>query len=155
MEREGYNFSKLRDAIVALSVSKNWDAAKLEWRLSHIFDSDVPQECLCTHFPIIEVCVLVNRINARSTEVGNVCVRRFLGIRSDRIFSCIKRIRDDTSKSPNAETIELLFEQNLISPWERNFSLNTLRKRNLTHNQLKKRIEINDKILSNIVRARP
>jgi hypothetical protein len=154
MGSDGYNFKTLRDAILARSVSKNWDAAKLEWRLDHIYEVDEPEECLCSHFPIIEICVLINRKNNQKAEVGNVCVKRFMGIRSDKIFSCVKRLRVDLDKAANLETIELLFEQNLISGWERSFSIDTLRKRNLSLKQLQKRHEINQKILNNIVKVR-
>ena len=155
MDSDGYNFKQLRDAIVARSVSQEWDAARLEWRLSHIYFVDDPEQCLCGHFPIIEVCVLANRKNARTAEVGNVCVKRFLGIRSDKIFACVKKLKKDSDKAPNAETIELLYEQGLISSWERKFSLDTMRKRNLSGRQMIKRREINQKILDNIVRVRP
>jgi len=151
---DGYNFTRLREAILLLSTSKQWDSARLEWRLDHIFEVEEPEECLCGHFPIIEICVLINKRNGTTAEVGNICVKRFLGIRSDKIFSCIKRIRNNLDKAPNAETIELLFDQDLISSWERSFSLDTLRKRNLTPGQLQKRHEINEKILANIIRAR-
>ncbi len=154
MGGDGYSFQQLRDAIVARSVEKSWEAARLEWRLNHIFEVDDPETCLCGHFPIIEICVLANRKNGQSAEVGNVCVKRFLGIRSDKIFSCVKRLRKNIDKAPNPETIELLYEQTLITAWERTFSYNTLKKRNLTSKQLAKRREINDKILANIVRVR-
>ena len=94
------------------------------------------------------------RLNGQAAEVGNVCVKRFLGIRSDRIFACVKRLREDIDRAANAETIQLMYEQKLITLWERNFSINTSRKRNLTFGQLQKRREINEKILANIVRAR-
>jgi eukaryotic-like serine/threonine-protein kinase len=65
MSGDGYNFQQLRDAIIERSVAKNWDAARLEWRLNHIFEVDDPETCLCGHFPIIEICVLANRKNGR------------------------------------------------------------------------------------------
>jgi hypothetical protein len=154
MTGDGYNFRQLRDAIVARSNSKSWETAKLEWRLHQISEADEPETCLCTHFPIIEICMLRNIKNGNVAEVGNVCVKKFMGIRSDKIFSGIRRIRKDMDKSPNAEMIELLYEQGLLSSWERSFSHDTVRKRNLTSNQLLKRHEINRKILENIVRAR-
>lgn len=154
MSGDGYNFRQLRDAILARSDSKIWEAAKLEWRLHQISEADEPETCLCTHFPIIEICTLRNTKNGKFADVGNVCVKKFMGIRSDKIFSCIKRIRKDMDKAPNAETIELLHEQRLLSTWERSFSHDTIRKRNLSAGQLLKRHEINRKILENIVRAR-
>lgn len=154
MSDDGHNFKQLRDAITARSEAKDWDAAKLEWRLHHISEADEPEQCLCGHFPIIEICTLLNIKNGKSADVGNVCVKRFMGIRSDRVFDCVKRIRKELDKAPNAETIELLFQQRLISDWERTFSFNTIRKRNLSAKQLSKRHEINRKILANIIRAR-
>lgn len=154
MPNDGYNFKQLSAAIISRSQATNWLAAKLEWRLLQIYENDEPDECLCGHFPIIEICLLKNVFNGNFAEVGNVCVKRFMGIRSDRIFACVKRLRKDLDKAPNAETIELLFQQGLISNWERDFSYDTLRKRRLTAGQLFKRHEINRKILHNIVRAR-
>jgi hypothetical protein len=151
---EGHNFRQLRDAIVARSESQTWEIARLEWGLSYIFEADEPETCLCGHHPIVEICVLTNRRNGSTAEVGNVCVKRFMGIRSDKIFSCVKRLRKDLDKAPNSETIELLFEHRLISDWERRFAHNTFRKRNLSAKQMLKRHEINNKILSNIVRVR-
>lgn len=51
---------KLTQEIIALSVSSNWDVAKLEWKLYEIYEADEPETCLCGHFPIIEICVLSN-----------------------------------------------------------------------------------------------
>jgi hypothetical protein len=151
---DGYNFKQLSAAIIALSVEKMWEAARLEWRLLQVYEADEPDTCLCGHFPIIEVCVLKNIKNGRLTEVGNVCVKRFIGIRSDKIFASVKKIRRDLDKASNTETIELMFQQRLISSWERTFSFETMRKRNLSDRQLAKRREINRKILNNLVRAK-
>lgn len=154
MDGDGYNFKQLSTAIIALSENDTWEAARLEWRLLQIYEADEPDICLCGHTPIIEICVLKNIKNETQTEVGNVCVKRFMGIRSDKIFACVKKIRIDLDKAPNADTIELMFEQRLITAWERQFSFDTIRKRALSANQLTKRREINRKILGNIVRAR-
>ena len=42
--------------------------------------------CLCSHFPIKEICVIRNRVNGVRAEVGNVCVKKFLGLPSGKIF---------------------------------------------------------------------
>jgi hypothetical protein len=151
---DGFNFAQLKKEIGVRSIARHWDAARLEWRLHQISEADEPERCLCGHFPIIEICTLKNIKNGNVADVGNVCVKKFMGIRSDKIFSCVKRIRKDLDKAPNAETIAVLFEQQLLSGWEKDFSLDTMRKRNLSSSQLLKRHEINRKILSNIVRAR-
>jgi len=154
MNGDGYNFKQLKDAILKRSVDTSWEVARLEWRLQHVHFVDEPETCLCGHFPIIEICVLKNIRNRNLAEVGNVCVKKFMGIRSDKIFNCIKRIQKDADKAPNAEMIALLSQQNLISDWEKKFSINTMLKRNLTATQLAKRREINLKILNNIVQVK-
>src|SRR3954468_6700613 len=61
MSGDGYNFKRLRAEILARSHSKSWETARLEWNLNYIFDVDEPEECLCGHFPIIEICVLTTK----------------------------------------------------------------------------------------------
>jgi hypothetical protein len=151
---DGFNSKQLKAEILARSVASAWDAARLEWALEDVYFVDDPETCLCGHFPIVEVCVLRNRKNRKSAEVGNVCVNKFMGLRSDKVFDAIKRIRKDIDRAPNAETIELFFGQGLISYWERKFSLDTWRKKNLTGGQLTKRHEINQKMLASLTRAR-
>ena len=86
---------------------------------------------MCGHFPIIELCVLSNRVNANQATVGNCCVKKFIGLPSDKIFEAMKRIRNDSAKSANAETIQHAFERHWINEWEKNFYINIMRKRNL------------------------
>ncbi len=151
---DGFNFKLLKEEILKLSRAKIWDAAKLEWRLEQVFDSGEHETCLCGHFPIREICVLRNQLNGNGAEVGNVCVKKFLGIRSDKVFACLKRISKNLSAGLNAETIELFFGQRLISAWEREFSLDTMRKRSLSGNQLAKRKQITRTILTQSRRVR-
>lgn len=154
MAGDGFNAKQLRLEILARSVAPSWDAARLEWKLDDVCFVDEPETCLCGHFPIIEICILRNTKNQRTAEVGNVCVNKFMGLRSDKVFDSVKKIRKDCDRAPNAETIELFFRQGLISLWERSFSLDTWRKRNLSFGQMTKRREINAKILAQLTRAR-
>ncbi len=85
--------------IIQRSVSKTWDAAKLEWSLLEVYEADEPETCLCGHFPIIELCVLVNRRNKHRATVGNCCVKKFIGLPSDKIFQAVKPIRKDGARS--------------------------------------------------------
>ena len=96
---DGYNFKQLQERILALSDAADWDVARKEWSLVDVSEADEPETCLCGHFPIVEICQISNRVTGHKTEVGNRCVRRFLGFRSDLIFTAIKRIRKDISKS--------------------------------------------------------
>jgi hypothetical protein len=88
----------------------------------------------------------------RTTEVGNVCVRRFLGFRSDLIFSAIKKIRKDSTKSLNADAIRFFRERGLLTDWEYDFLQNTKSRRNLTPAQMETRKRINNKVLMAVAR---
>lgn len=144
---------KLTIEIIQRSQSQIWDIAKLEWALSEIYEAEEPETCLCGHFPIIEICILKNRINLLSATVGNCCVKKFIGLPSDKIFQAVKRVRKDNGKSLNAEAIQHAFERGWINEWEYKFSLDTMRKRKLTGKQALTRTKVNEKMLFNMKRA--
>jgi len=143
---------KLTENIIRLSASNIWDIAKLEWDLSEVYEAEEPETCLCGHYPIIEICVLQNKINRQSTIVGNCCVKKFIGLPSDKIFQAVKRVRKDDQKSLNIEAIQHAFDKGWINQWEYDFSINTMRKRNLSAKQLATRKNINTKMLHNMKR---
>ena len=135
-----------------MSEAEDWETARKEWSLVDIIEADVPDTCLCGHYPIIEICEIHNRVTGHSTEVGNVCVKRFLGVRSDLIFSGIKRVRKGIEKSLNADCIAFFRQRGLLTNWEYGFFQDTLRKRNLTARQLETRVKINRKVLAAVSR---
>jgi hypothetical protein len=143
---------KLTNEIIELSSSCIWDAAKLEWELDEIYEADESGRCLCGHFPIIETCILKNKVNGNSAIVGNCCVKKFIGLPSGKIFQAIKRVRKDNEKSLNAEAIEHAFNKRWINDWEMGFYLDVMRKRKLTTSQLQKKIQINEKLARNMKR---
>ena len=145
---EGYNFQQLKKHILPLSNATAWEVAVKEWSLVGIHEADERETCCCGHFPIIEICSIHNRITGHATEVGNICVKRFLGLRSDLIFSAIKRIRKDQDKSLNADALAFFHERRVLNDWEYNFCQNTMNLRRFTLAQLSKRRDINDKILA-------
>lgn len=149
---EGHNFRQLRDAILARSSAREWEVARKEWSLVDISEADEPETCLCGHFPIIEICIIANRVTGERAEVGNRCVKRFLGVRSDLIFTAIKRIRKDITKSLNADAVAFFKERGVINDWEYGFLQDTMPKRLLTPAQLGKRRAINEKILAAVGR---
>jgi hypothetical protein len=71
---DSYSFRKLSAAIIALSSAKDWEAARKEWGLVDIYDSPDRDTCLCGKYPIIEICVIGNKITNQQTEFGNHCV---------------------------------------------------------------------------------
>ncbi|MBN8245147.1 hypothetical protein JF546_19195 [Nitratireductor aquimarinus] len=149
---DGYNFQQLKIEILARSRATDWETAKAEWKLVGIGEAEECETCLCGHFPIIELCTIANQVTGETTDVGNVCVKRFLGFRSDLIFASIKRIRTDPDKSIGAEAAVFFHERGIINAWEYKFQQSNHRKRNLTAKQLATRRKINQKVLASIAR---
>jgi hypothetical protein len=144
---------KLTEEIISRSEVDVWDRAKLEWSLYEVYVADEPETCLCGHFPIIEICTLRNRLNGKFATVGNCCVKKFIGLPSDKIFQAVKRVRKDTTRSLNAEAIEHAYEKDWINDWERKFYFDIMRKRNLTTKQAEKKVKINEKIALRMQRS--
>jgi hypothetical protein len=149
---DGYNFQQLKSEILALSRARDWEVAKKEWKLVAVSEADEPETCLCGHYPIIELCTITNSLTGNSVDVGNVCVKRFLGLRSDLIFQSIKRIRKDLDKSLGTDATAFFHERGVINNWEYQFQQNTMRKRVLSEAQARTRRSINSKVLNAIKR---
>ncbi|PIR03950.1 MAG: hypothetical protein COV59_02085 [Candidatus Magasanikbacteria bacterium CG11_big_fil_rev_8_21_14_0_20_39_34] len=141
----------LTQSIIEKSESNTWGPAKNEWELDSIFDSDEQETCACGHFPIKEVCVLRNIQNQNSLNVGNCCVKKFMkNIDSDKIFRAKKKVMEDITNAFNEATIMFAHKKGWLNDWEKKFYLDTWRKRKPTENQLKKRVIVNRKILTNL-----
>ena len=138
---------KLSEGIVNRSVADNWDEAKLEWRLESIFESDESRTCLCGHYPIKEICVLVNKNNGSTTEVGNTCVNKFLGISSNKLFQSLKRVKRDPSKAFTFDMVDLFHRLGHVTDRQRTFYRETWRRRSLTERDMDTRRQINKRIL--------
>lgn len=143
---------KLTSGIISLSQSEIWDKAKLEWVLNEIYQAEEPDTCLCGHFPIIEICILRNKFNGHHATVGNCCVKKFIGLPSDKIFQAVKRVKKDNQKSLNVESIQHGKNKGWLNQWEYDFYMKIMRKRNLSSKQLQKKIQINEKFALNMQR---
>jgi hypothetical protein len=139
---------RLREEIVALSVSPDWRQARREWELAAVWFAapGEPGTCLCGH-RIVEHCVLVNRRNGNRATVGNVCVTRFMGLGSEAIFAALRRIVKDGRGALNAEAVEHAHRRGWINDWERRFYLDVIRRRSPSERQRTKRTEINERVL--------
>src|SRR3989442_111569 len=126
---------KLRAAILEMSESDEWYEAREEWTLKTIWFSEDPETCLCGHYPIIEICVIENRCNGNETEVGNHCVKQFMGINSELVFASARKVVKDIAASFNEDAIDLAHRQRIITDWERKFYLNIWRKHELSPKQ--------------------
>ena len=145
---------KFTSKILNISESDIWDRAKLEWELSKIYFAEIPQRCLCGHSPILEICILENKFNHQMATVGNCCVKKFIGLPSDKIFQAVKRVHQDDHKSLNMEAIEYASDNNWISAWEYGFCTDTMKKRVLSQKQIEIRRRINGKVLPNMYLTR-
>ncbi|MDO1509036.1 MULTISPECIES: hypothetical protein [unclassified Neisseria] len=141
---------KLIENIMRLSQSENWSEAKMEWNLLHVYEATEPERCLCGHYPIIELCILKNKVNSNKVTVGNCCVKKFVGLPSHLIFNGIKRVTKDKGKALNEACIHYGYKHGWINDWEYEFCCNTKGKRNLTGRQLEKRKQINEKFIRNL-----
>jgi len=143
---------QLTTEILNRSVARPWDEAKLEWALLEVYEAEKPETCLCGHFPIIELCALINRKNGNQATVGNCCVKKFIGLPSDKIFQAVKRIRKDQSKSLNAEAVQHAFDRHWITEWESIFYFGIMHKHKLSPKQAAKKNEINQLVLARMKR---
>lgn len=149
---EGYNLTQLKAEILPLSRAQEWEVARKEWKLVGISQADEPETCLCGHFPIIDLCTITNAMTGNTVDVGNVCVKKFLGFRSDLIFASIKRIKRNPNNSIGPDAAVFFHRQGIINEWEYRFQQDTGRKRDLTAKQLATRHSINRKVLASITR---
>jgi hypothetical protein len=153
-ESNGHNFEQLKAHIIGLSVSKQWAEACREW--SFMFSETVGHvmECPCGQRPIFELCWLQNDKNRQMTFVGNVCVKRFMGIKTGAISKSIKRVQDDPNKPLTEAAVEFAASKGWLTRWEHNFLLNTSLKRRTTTKLLEKRRQINLMVLRKLALLR-
>lgn len=160
-ERDGMNtktgesdkFKILKKRLTELSVATEWESVREEWKLTHIYLSYDPCICLCTHYPIFELCYLKNIENGRVVCVGNHCVQHFIGIHTDTLFAGYKRIKDDVRNATNTSLATFAYDKGWINDWEVKFVTSTALKRKLSLKQLTKRMSINRQILTRAQRT--
>ena len=141
---------KLIQEILSLSVSYDWNTARSEWELLNVTISETPETCLCDHYPIIELCTIVNKLNRHTAIVGNCCVKQFIGLPSDIIFQGIKRIQHNIEKAPNSALVSYANNHHWLSEWELQFLQSIGRKTKLSERQMACRIKINEKLLEKL-----
>lgn len=146
----GYNFVQLKQEIFARSLEKvDWTLCKNEWRVNDIYRVSEQQTCLCGHHPIFQICELKNEVTRTIADVGNVCVQKFIGLRSKRLFAALARVQSDPARSLNKEAIELYTHLRVIGAQEAEEYLSFYRKRkNVTEEQKQFKIAINQKIVA-------
>ena len=149
------SFDNLQAGILSLSNGSDWAEAVAEWEFIGIHFNDNLQTCLCGHYPIREVCRLANRETENEVEVGNCCVNRFTGLKSNKLFDALKRVSADIHASFNIDSIRLAKRAGFIFKWERNFYSDIWRKRKLSPKQLAIKERINRKMLAQFQLCQP
>lgn len=144
----GYNFAQLQVEIFTRSQEKvDWTLCKNEWRVHDIYRVGEEQICLCGHHPIFQICQLQNDVTRKFADVGNVCVQKFINLRSKRLFAALARIEADPRRSLNKEAIELYTHLRVIGAQEAEEYLTFYRKRkNVTEDQTAFKVAINQRI---------
>jgi hypothetical protein len=136
---------KVIEKILGLSKSNEWEHAKKEWSLKHIYIAETSSTCLCGHHPIFE-------LNGEEAIVGNCCVKKMTTLPSGKIFQAIKRIKKETGKSLNEEAIKYVYTSGFVSEWEYEFYLDTFRKKKLSIKQRAIRKTINKNVLIKVLK---
>ena len=160
---ESHNHARLVASLLPESVAKTWAAAQYEWELDRIkilrgFDSETGMlvehgkgVCRCGHEPIVELCIIKNKENGNEAVVGNVCVKKFLGIDNGELFAGVRRIQRAITAAPNRNIIQYAWERKLIAT-EADLALLHRTTRvplsKLNERQVAKRVEFNRMILA-------
>ena len=148
---EGHNFERLKAHILGLSVASDFEQARSEWELDAVEVSEEFDQCPCGK-EIKEHCYILNSRNGNKTYVGNVCINRFLRIDTGNLFDGLKRITLNPSANANADLIEYAWEKGFL--WGENeysFLKRTMKKRNLSPDQISWKRKINSRILKGTV----
>lgn len=144
----GHNFQKFTTAILALSNAKEWLEAKPEWELYLVYNDGSDRSCECGHQPIHQICVIRNRYNKKVAEVGNVCVHNFMQLASRRIFSVLRRVKAEITKSLNPAALDLFHDRGIMSAGELEEYKSYWRKRtSMTDAERRQKLEINQRVL--------
>ncbi|PCE32345.1 hypothetical protein [Burkholderia ubonensis] len=145
-----HNFERLREHILPLSKSKNFEAARTEWVLESVEVSDEFDSCPCGQ-DIKEHCYIRNTVTGHRTYVGNVCVNQFIGIDTGNLFDGLRRIKENPSANPNLAVIAYAEARGFLFDKEPDFLRATVRKRILSSAQKAWKEKINLRILQGTV----
>ena len=145
-----HNFERLKDHILPLSNSKDFNTARTEWILIGFEVSEEFDNCPCGQ-EIKEHCYIRNKLNGNITYVGNICINRFIGIETGNLFAGLRRIAEDNTANPNKDLIYHAYKFGYIYENEYNFLMETRLKRKLSVKQIAWKKKINRRIIAKTV----
>lgn len=150
-----HNLKKLKVHILGLSEADNFEDAKLEWKLDHVYFTE--GKCPCG-VKINEHCNLKNSKNGKTTWVGNVCVLKFMDIgEAETLFSALRRVKKNDSAKPNTALIDYAWKRGYLyakNEYEFLTSLTIHKRRKLSEKQKNWLQKINRRIIGSIVVGR-
>lgn len=146
-----HNKQRLEEHIRPLSENNQFSIAKTEWKLVDIEICDDFDHCPCGQ-GIKELCHIENTLNGNRTYVGNVCVKRFLGIDTGSMFDGLKRITADLAANPNHDLIVHAHRLGYLhGDNEYEFLMQIKNKRKLSQKQIAWKKKINRRIVAQSV----
>lgn len=144
----------LREELVKLSQHKEWKKAVKEWKLDSIGATGEQKTCLCSHYPIKELCHIFNSKNGNRAIVGNVCVKLFgektLYNKTNKIFKGLHRIENNEAASANKRLIKYANEQNFLSDADYEFYIAIWRKRVPSERLTNYKVFLNQRIIAGV-----
>jgi len=143
------NSQNLKNYIIDVSEADNYEDAFREWDFTHAEIYEDGDHCPCGQ-PIKELCVIENRENGYITFVGNECINKFMQIDTGNIFDGLKRIMKDNTSNPNNDLINYAYESGYLYDNEKDFLMNTCRKRILSQKQVAWKQKINYRIVNGV-----
>ena len=139
----------MKETLLAHSESACWEKAKVEWDFENAFYTEERVPCICTDFPIQNVCVIYNIHNGNRGYVCSSCAKRVLGIDiADKIFGSLAKLKKDLSKSMSRDVLEFLYSRLDLSMTEIGFYLSVMRKHKLSERQMNFKRIINKKLIN-------
>jgi hypothetical protein len=138
--------------ILKHSNSNNYYDAINEWIYMSSYECH-GSNCICGQ-DIVEVCCIHNIFNSNSLEIGNVCVRQFIGgcIQEENEINwwILKSFKKNNLFSIKENYLERFFIKGVINDWEFKFYSNVTGKRKLSYKQGISKLVINNKIITHL-----
>lgn len=154
-----YGRWKLPQNLEELSNGDSYPRVLREWELDyieHLAPGEDSETCLCTHFPIREVCHIRNLQNANTAIVGNCCVKKFEKEEegavnfegTHKVFDCLKRLQRDENANANEELLNYAYSKGVLTKPEYDRYLEIWRNRTFTDEESRLILTANRKIIN-------
>ncbi|NGX33632.1 MAG: hypothetical protein K1060chlam4_01703, partial [Candidatus Anoxychlamydiales bacterium] len=152
---------KLPAEIISLSRSRDWAIAVNEWQLDYIEHLGAGEEsdtCLCGHYPIRELCHIINTRTHEKATIGNHCIERFNkddpahAVFGDapKVFRSINQILNDPKATASKALLDYASKKEVLTKNQVRSYEEDKGKRNLRVSELKYRAEINNLLIFGI-----